>query len=82
MKGGTYGTISDRFVKLTVLPAYSIDVAGYQNLGPTTIVFDCLGVCKDVEAAFSTCSHRDLFDIIAHLAQILFEPFRTLDLVV
>ena len=82
MKGGTYRTVSIRFVKLVDLPAYSIDMTGNQNLGPATIVFDCLGVCKDVEAAFRTCSHGNLFDIITLPAQILFKPFRTLDLVV
>lgn len=82
MKGGTYWTVSIQFVKLMDLPAHSIDMAGDQNFGPTTTVFDCLRVCKDVEAAFSTCSHGNLFDIIALLAQILFKPFRALDLVV
>jgi hypothetical protein len=82
MKGGTYRTVSIRFVKLMDLPAYSIDMAGDQNLGPATIVFDSLGICKDVESAFTTSSHGNLFDIIALLAQIPFEPFRTLDLVI
>jgi hypothetical protein len=68
MKGGTYGTVSTRFVKLMNLPAHSIDMAGDQNFGPTTTVFDCLRVCKDVKAAFSTCSHGDLFDIITLFA--------------
>ena len=82
MKGGTCNTVSIQSVKLMDLPTHSIDVARDQNLGPATVVFNCLRVCKDVEATFTTSSYRDLFDIITLPAQILFKPFRTLDLVV
>lgn len=65
-----------------MLLTYRVDMAANQHLRPSSLVSYRLRVGEDIEAPFSACSDWNSLHVVAFLTEVLFQPFRALNLIV